>query len=374
MAADEAASLMAAIRTLMAEADFASDSAIAEVVRAAESKVEAAGALAKKMVVDLKTAKAGAEEAVMAAAKAGDARKASRSCLDKTEDAVKEKKRLSAAAEHAAREETEKGRQKRRDIEDRFLRANLTVMAKKAMPGAVEGDFVSMVPVSARMNAMFELKSKADGTAEVLRLALDGTAESVEFSDFKESVNKSGGFFHDGKSAYCVCPAHGAKNMPIPASDFLPSNLKMGEPLLATISSMAMSTKNFSFAVDILIPGVKNPVRAATVGFNEPVRIKDVDGVLRKFAKAPLYKVKPPPQPTVVLYSGRIIRREMNRTLVPSSPIADRNWSELHREAMNQLDAQRQWQRDKEMWLEKELGKQIQRMRSSCAIRIVVTS
>ncbi|MBQ3289778.1 MAG: hypothetical protein IJH50_10245 [Kiritimatiellae bacterium] len=248
-------------------------------------------------------------------------------------------------------------------------------LAKEKRPGAVDAVFLCLTPDSTgRRSELHEVVSKAGGECTVSLLLSTGDMQELSLADLEQKMNTSGGIVHDGRFAYMFCPKENAQPQPVPPSSANPSKLRMGA-MYNMFRVCKLSTERLAFETRLNVPGRKNPLFLTTVGFDELLRANVIDDALRQIAIASVGTpaAKKPPRRTVMMYDGSVIKKQMNKTLVPRNPRNhDRSWGSLATEARRQEDQGHQYEAEIERQRSKAVRDKMQQLRESATLSVSV--
>jgi len=225
-----------------------------------------------------------------------------------------------------------------------------TALAREKRPGAVDGTFVCTMRVDGNRSELYEIASKTGGKMTVVRLDSNGACVPVAFADYERRLNENGGLVLTDEKAYLFAPKERSKPVPLSVDrGFNPSMVRLGR-LCDEIYGRRMNTENLAFEVTMNLAGNKTPVTIGTVGFDEVIEGATITGVLRSVADVKVGQSKPEKaaKKTVVMYDGKIIKRQMNGvTLVPRDPSRHTSeWDALRNEAIRQERCEREGRRD----------------------------
>ena len=262
-------------------------------------------------------------------------------------------------------------------VESFFRKAKLlawSALPKAKRPGAADGTFYCAVPVGRNERDVFKIESKAGGEIRVSRLSRKDEPAAIDLNEWKDKLEAAGGIVCDGSDIYFLQPKAGAEGLPLPKSDFNPSQLRLGE-LAAMMNSFGLVSDQMATEVLVSVGKAKGQSAKFTVKFNDYLGLYEVKEALRKVidASTPRASYKPKRR-TAMFYDGNVLKKQMNGVvLVPRSPLhVDAKYADYCAEAERQEYEEKRGAREAEDKRREEIERRLTRALESAKLAISV--
>ena len=260
------------------------------------------------------------------------------------EEREKERQEKIAAAAAQAKERKERV-EKFKMVEELFTKATVDLwknMPKASRPGAVNGVFYCLVPLSEGYG-VYEVNSSSNGEMRVVKLSREEAFESVEITRYLAQVEKQGCLCisSSGGNVYVSAPKgiEGVKYV-VPESNVSPSELAWGSGLCNLVRRYSMATQSIGYDVTYLT-GRGRSIPLGRVAFGRSLGFSEIQEIVLAVA---LKNWRPPKtkfRRTVAFYDGTTIKNGPGGvTYVPRSPAGRLSSSSSYRKLCDEASLQ----------------------------------
>lgn len=290
--------------------------------------------------------RAAAERIELERRKAKEAREAAEKALEEKRAAIMAEREALAEAKRQA---AETYRKVFAGLSGIRLRPWSSLPAKNR-PGAVDGVFYCLMKRSGRDVELHEVSSSTNGAFTVKTIEYSGETVQLDPKQYTDSIESCGGLVVFGKNVYFLAPSKNRNGWPLPSSGFNPSDMCL-DGCYSLARRYGILTDSVVFEVSVDFGGEDKSRREdfGNVDFDDTIEHRDVmERIETRVRRRVSLSMKKPPRQTVMMYDGRIIKRQADGVVfVPRRPERyDRKWRDYEAEARRQELLVRKYERE----------------------------